>query len=84
MPRTHLLALAVAASLAFTLASCGGGNRPTAGTSTNAAPANETPEQFVARVNKEMREVSTELNSAQWLSNTYINSDSELIVAMAK
>lgn len=80
-----VLALAVSIALALGLASCGGGNRSTPGNGTSAtvAPANETPEQFVARVNKEMREVSTELNSAQWLSNTYINSDSELIAAKA-
>ena len=30
-----------------------------------------------------MRKLSTELNSAQWLSNTYINSDSELVAAKA-
>ncbi len=78
--RPALLAIAVASSLA--LASCGGGGGPT-GASRSSGPANETPEQFVARVNDEMREVSTELNSAQWLSNTYINDDSELIAAKA-
>ncbi|WP_297835183.1 M2 family metallopeptidase [Thermomonas sp.] len=77
--RPALLALAVAGSLA--LASCGGGG-PTGGRPSS-SPAGETPEQFVARVNDEMREVSTELNSAQWLSNTYINDDSELIAAKA-
>ena len=81
--RPNLLALAISGTLALALASCGGGNRPPAATGVAAVPANESPEQFVARVNKEMREVSTELNSAQWLSNTYINSDSELIAAKA-
>lgn len=79
--RPSLLALAVAGGLAFGLASCGGGGEPAG--SGAAANASETPEQFVARVNEEMRELSTELNSAQWLSNTYINSDSELIAAKA-
>ncbi|RZA17551.1 MAG: peptidase M2 family protein [Lysobacteraceae bacterium] len=48
-----------------------------------AAPAGETADQFVARVNDELRDLSAELNSAQWLSNTYINSDSELLAAKA-
>ena len=43
----------------------------------------ETADQFIARVNQEVRKLNTELNSAQWLSNTDINSDSELIAAKA-
>ena len=81
--RPSLLALAVAGGLAVALASCGGGGPRNATTGAAATNANETPEQFIARVNEEMREVSTELNSAQWLSNTYINSYSELIAAKA-
>lgn len=76
--RPALLAIAVIGTLA--LASCGGKRTPgQAGT----APTTETADQFVARVNKEMRALSTELNAAQWLSNTYINDDSELIAAKA-
>lgn len=76
--RPALLAIAVIGTLA--LASCGGNRTPgQAGT----APTTETADQFVARVNKEMRALSTELNAAQWLSNTYINDDSELIAAKA-
>jgi peptidyl-dipeptidase A len=82
--RPALLAVAVAASLAMTLglAACKRESMPsTPGTAQ--APAGETADQFVARVNKEFRSYSTELNSAQWLSSTYINSDSELIAAKA-
>ena len=48
-----------------------------------AAPAGETADQFVARVNAEVRKLSAELNAAQWLSSTYINGDSELVAAKA-
>jgi peptidyl-dipeptidase A len=48
-----------------------------------AAPAGETADQFVARVNEEFRAISAELNAAQWLSNTYINGDSEMLAAKA-
>ena len=43
----------------------------------------ETADQFVARVNADMRKHSAELNAAQWLSSTYINDDSELVAAKA-
>ncbi len=46
-------------------------------------PASETADQFVARVNDELRKISAESSSAQWLSSTYINSDSELVAAKA-
>src|SRR3546814_10994699 len=38
---------------------------------------------FIARVNQEMRATYKELSSAQWISSTYINGDSELIAAKA-
>ena len=50
---------------------------------TPAASTGETADQFIARVNQEVRQHYPELNSAQWLSNTDINSDSELIAAKA-
>ena len=76
--RPALLAVAVAMTLG--LAACQrDATPPTAGTAP--APAGETADQFIARVNREYRKLSAELNSAQWLSSTYINSDSELIAA---
>ena len=79
--RPALLALAVAAGL--TLAACSRQPAPAAGATAGAPPAGETADQFVARVNDEFRALYAELNSAQWLSSTYINSDSELIAAKA-
>jgi peptidyl-dipeptidase A len=85
--RPALLAIAMVGALG--LAAC---NRDaTSAISTVTAPAGgtgtppptETAEQFVARVNNELRNISAELNSAQWLSSTYISSDSELVAAKA-
>ena len=77
------LALAIVATLSFTACQrtpSPGNEAPAAAAS---APANETADQFIARVNAEMRDTYTELSSAQWLSSTYINSDSELVAAKA-
>ncbi len=79
--RHALLATAVIGTLG--LAACKRDAEPAAPAATPAAQQGETADQFVARVNEEVRKLSTELNSAQWLSNTYINSDSELVAAKA-
>ena len=78
-----LLAAAIAAS-ALSLGACK--RTPSAGDAPPAAseaPADETADAFIARVNREMRDAYTELSSAQWISSTYINSDSELVAAKA-
>jgi peptidyl-dipeptidase A len=83
-PRHLLLALAVTASV-FTIAGC---KKPAetepAPTGVAPAPKGETADQFVARVNAEIRKGYPELASAQWLSSTYINGDSELVSAKAE
>ena len=84
-PRTALLAVAIAAA-ALSFTACKRSPSPgdeAAAPSASQAPDNETADQFIARVNREMRETYTELSSAQWLSSTYINSDSELVAAKA-
>ncbi|HSD18380.1 MAG TPA: M2 family metallopeptidase [Thermomonas sp.] len=81
-PRTALLALAIAGSLG--LAACKREPAPaSAPGKPAAAPAGETADQFVARVNAEYRQISTELYAAQWLSSTYINGDSDMLAAKA-
>ena len=78
--RPALLALAIAGSLG--LAACK--REPAATAAAGAAPpAGETADQFIARVNDEYRKSYAELTSAQWLSNTYINSDTEMLAAKA-
>jgi len=83
-PRIALLAVAIAGALAF-VAGCRREAAPDAAApgAASRAPAGETADEFVARVNKEVRELSAELNSAQWLSSTYINSDSERVASKA-
>ena len=79
--RPALLALAIAGSLG--LAACKPDTAATSAATGAAPPAGETADQFIARVNQEYRKSFTELTSAQWLSNTYINSDSEMLAAKA-
>ena len=81
--RHALLAVALAAAL-LPLAACKRSPSPETGTTgAQQVPADETADQFVARVNREIREITPELTSAQWLSATYINGDSETVAAKA-
>ena len=80
--RPALLALAILGSLG--LAACKrDAATPSATNGVAPPPAGETADQFIARVNDEYRKSFTELTSAQWLSNTYINGDTELLAAKA-
>ena len=82
-PRIALLALAIAGTAGLVACKRDAAPAATATPAAASAPANETADEFIARVNEEVRKLSTELSSAQWLSNTYINSDSEMIAAKA-
>ncbi len=83
-----LLSLAIAASL-LSLAACKPqaptGAAGVAASSSRQAPvdANETADQFIARVNKQMHDDYVEMTSAQWLADTYINDDSQLVSSKA-
>ena len=46
-----------------------------------AIPKDETADQFIARVNKDLKASYPEMTAAQWLSNTYINDDSKLVAS---
>ncbi|MBP7891692.1 MAG: M2 family metallopeptidase, partial [Arenimonas sp.] len=74
------LTLAVSASL-LGLSACS--PKTGDGGSMEAAYANETADEFIARVNRELTEAYPEITSSQWLASTYINSDSERISAKA-
>jgi peptidyl-dipeptidase A len=83
-PVRALLALSITAAV-IGLAACDrapspDGSRPA---TTAAAPENETADQFIARVNRELKEMYPQLTAAQWLSSTYINDDSQLLAAKA-
>ncbi|MCH6484214.1 M2 family metallopeptidase [Pseudoxanthomonas sp. LH2527] len=77
--RHLLLALAVGVGIA-TLAACKK-DEPASEAAAPAAPKGETADQFIARVNDELKKMYPELTAAQWLSSTYINDDSQLLAA---
>jgi peptidyl-dipeptidase A len=82
--RRVLLALAVAATL-LPLAACKKSPTPAEkpAVATQVQPEGEDADQFIARVNREYRELYPELSAAQWLSNTYISDDSQLLASKA-
>ncbi|MFT3896615.1 MAG: M2 family metallopeptidase [Thermomonas sp.] len=83
--RHALLALAVAAGALSTACTRTPSPTPQAVTPAHAAnaPADETADQFVARVNAEFKAMYPELTAAQWISSTYINDDSQLLASKA-
>jgi len=83
-PRHVLFVLAAAVGM-LSLSSCKRTPSPSTASSTIGTnkPANETPDQFIARVNNEFRATYAELSAAQWISSTYITDDSEMIAAKA-
>ncbi|WP_149195007.1 M2 family metallopeptidase [Luteimonas suaedae] len=76
MTYRKLCLLALVAGLA--LSACKRDAAPAAGPT---VPEDETADQFIARVNDEIREMYPELTASQWLSSTYINDDSQLLAA---
>ena len=83
MKQRHLLlALAIGACV-ITLAACKKEPGEAAGSAAQTAPEGENADQFIARVNEEIRKSYQEISSAQWLSSTYINDDSQRLTAKA-
>ena len=80
--RHLLLPLAVAATL-LSLSACRKEPAAEAPVAVQPAQAAETADQFVARVNAELKAAYPEQTSAQWLSSTFINDDSQRIAAKA-
>ncbi len=80
--RHLLLALAVGAGV-LSLSACKKESAADAASPSAAAAATESADQFIARVNDEYRAMYPEISSAQWLSSTYINADSERVAAKA-
>ena len=85
--RHLLLSLAIGAGL-LGLSACNREASPeasgaTPGTGAGASRDGETADQFVARINAEYKAAMPEMTSAQWLSSTYINDDSQRVAAKA-
>jgi hypothetical protein len=81
-PVRALLALSITAAV-IGLVGCKKEPTPTTTGAPTTAPAGETADQFIARVNDEYRKMYPEMTAAQWLSSTYINDDSQLLSAKA-
>jgi peptidyl-dipeptidase A len=80
-----LLALSITATV-LGLAGCSQSPSPSTTATpatTQAASADETADQFIARVNSELKAMYPELTKPQWLSSTYINDDTEFLAAKA-
>ncbi len=81
MKQRHLLLALAIGGCVFALASCKKEDKPAQEAAAPAAPAGENADQFIARVNDELRKLYPEMTASQWLSNTYINEDSQLLEA---
>ena len=80
-PVRTLLGTAIAASLLL-LSACGSAPEGETAKAPAAAPA-ESADAFIARVNRIIEEDTPEVTSAQWLSSTYINADTQRVAAAA-
>ncbi len=75
-----LLGAAIGCAM-LTLVACG--SAPEAPPPQTQAPAGESADAFIARVNQTLDERTPEMTSAEWLSYTYINADSQRVAAAA-
>jgi len=67
-------------SLAFILAACS--QQPGDNASVATAPT-ETADEFVARINDELAELSRENGAAEWVRSTYITADTAILASKA-
>ena len=80
-PRLALLAVALASGIG--LAACQRESTPAPTTQAPRKAPAESADAFVARINAEYKAAYPEITSAQWLSATYINDDSQRVSAKA-
>ena len=72
------------AALSLLLGACNGKPVPEAAASSPAtAQKQETADEFVARVNRDLTDIDLETNAADWTQKTYITPDTELLSARA-
>ncbi|GAB2500360.1 M2 family metallopeptidase [Pseudoxanthomonas sangjuensis] len=81
MNHHRLLTVAALGACLAALAACKKPEQPAGSAATPSVPKDENADQFVARVNDELREMYPELSASQWLSATYINDDTQLLEA---
>ncbi|MDH5261684.1 MAG: M2 family metallopeptidase, partial [Gammaproteobacteria bacterium] len=75
----HIAGLLAGALLATMIAAC----TPEGSDETAVATAAETADEFVARANKELKDLSAELGAASWVRATYITDDTAIIASAA-
>ena len=80
--RPLLTAIALTAAL-LSLSGCRKTTAPEAVQPTRQAKTGESADQFIARINEVYKASYPEITSAQWLSSTYINGDSQRVAADA-
>ncbi|HSN73005.1 MAG TPA: M2 family metallopeptidase [Steroidobacteraceae bacterium] len=73
---------AIVAASTFLLAACATSSSAPPADAQTAEPA-ESATEFVARVNREMQELSRKRAAANWAYATYINQDTELLASLA-
>ncbi|HEV7714675.1 MAG TPA: M2 family metallopeptidase [Steroidobacteraceae bacterium] len=76
-----LFVVAVAALLPLVLGGCSG--KPAAPSQTASAQTQETADEFVSRVNRDLTGIDLETSAADWTQKTYITPDTELLNARA-
>ncbi|QOW19023.1 M2 family metallopeptidase [Lysobacter ciconiae] len=81
-PIRAVLALSIAIAV-LGLSACEKSRTPTPTTPAGGttATAEENADQFIARINGEWKAMQPELTKPQWLSNTFINDDTEFLAA---
>ncbi len=77
-----LIGSAIATAM-LALAACGSSPEPSATQQNADRPVSESADAFIARVNRSLVENTPEMTAAEWLSNTYINDDSQRVAAAA-
>ena len=81
-PIEHGLLAGAIAALFLAVTACSdksAGSQPPAA----AAPKQESADEFIARVNRDLDALELEGNAADWIQKTYITADSELVNARA-
>ncbi|NIL94013.1 MAG: peptidase M2 family protein [Woeseiaceae bacterium] len=76
----HTVKLLVGSMLAIALTAC---TQQAADDDATAAAPTETAEEFVARVNEELKELNREGGAAGWVRATYINQDTAILSSLA-
>jgi peptidyl-dipeptidase A len=82
-PIEHGLLVGAVVALSLALGACHG-KTTIEGTAGAGAQKQETADEFVARVNRDLTDIDLETSAADWTQNTYITPDTQLLNARAQ